>query len=300
MYKYRAFGLNVESDVPIELASPVDFKKPDVSIRFGSLADVREFHALDSQERRFLVDDGAAILHWSSVGTMAVRGGFEIVVDSPEDVDTGLLGIALSGPPLGILLHQRGELVLHASAVVIDDRIAAFVGHKGFGKSTTAAALHESGYTLFTDDILSVRLGGSPPEAFPGFSQLKLWPSAVEAIFSDGDDEAGRGEDKQTRRVASAYTGDPLPVGAIFVLGAGDLGVESIAGQAALLEILRNSYASRFVGTEGTPPDHFNRCVRLVKSVPVHRLTRMPGLSSLPEIIELVVTTVRGDGREAA
>ncbi|NNE45974.1 MAG: hypothetical protein HKN37_04860, partial [Rhodothermales bacterium] len=170
----------------------------------------------------------------------------------------------------------------------------------GFGKSTTAAALHESGYTLFTDDILSVRLGGPAPEAFPGFSQLKLWPSAVQAIFPDGDDEAGRSEVKQTRRVASAYTGDPLPVGAIFVIGVGDLGVEPVAGQVALLEILRNSYASRFVGTEGTPPAHFDRCVQLVKNVPVYRLTRMPGLSSLPDIVDLVVTTVRGDGRESA
>ncbi|MDX1740633.1 MAG: hypothetical protein R3178_05030 [Rhodothermales bacterium] len=296
MYQYRAFGLNIESEAPIELASPSRFGTPDARIRFGDLSELRSRHGLDGEDRRFLMDDEVAVLHWSSVGTVSVRDGKEIVVDPPSEVDLSLLGMALAGPPLGILLHQRGLLVLHASAVVVDDHVVAFIGHKGFGKSTTAAALHEAGFSLFTDDILAVDPATAQPMARPGFAQLKLWPSAAEAVFEDRAPAAEAQGDKILRPIETAYAEATLPVGAVFVLDAGDLSVDSVTGREAILEVLRNSYASRFVGTDGTPPDHLVKCTAFATAVPVLRLRRSPGLEELTNIVDLVVQTFRRMG----
>src|SRR3989454_2089338 len=48
------------------------------------------------------------------------REGREIVVEPAPGVDAGTLRLFLLGPVRAVLLHQRGFLVLHASAVVLD------------------------------------------------------------------------------------------------------------------------------------------------------------------------------------
>ena len=94
-----------------------------------------------------------------------------------------LLRLYLLGPALALLLHQRGFLVLHASAVSLDGGVVAFLGHSGHGKSTTAATLHARGAAIVADDVVAVDLGApGGPAALPGFPLLKLWPDAVTAL----------------------------------------------------------------------------------------------------------------------
>jgi hypothetical protein len=113
------------------------------------------------------------------IGTFLVRDGREILVDPDPDAGDALLQLALLGPVLAALLQQRGDLVLHASAVEIDGAAVGFLGGRGAGKSTMAAALLRRGYPLLTDDILAVSLEDGSPRVLPGFPQLKLWPDAV-------------------------------------------------------------------------------------------------------------------------
>ena len=59
----------------------------------------------------------------------------------------------LLGPALAVLLHQRGRLVLHAGAVAVNGRVAAFLGGPSWGKSTTTAALDRRGHGIMADDV---------------------------------------------------------------------------------------------------------------------------------------------------
>jgi hypothetical protein len=89
-----------------------------------------------------------------------------------------LLPILLAGTVSALLLNLRGHLVLHASAVAIDDIALAFVGDSGRGKSTMAALMCIDGAELITDDVLSVD-PGPPVTCIGGAPELRLRDKAA-------------------------------------------------------------------------------------------------------------------------
>jgi len=83
----------------------------------------------------------------------------------------------LSGPALVLALALSGVWCLHASAALFQDRLTAFVGESGQGKSTLAAYLAQAGapdWRLAADDILPATLTPVGVQALPHFPQLKL------------------------------------------------------------------------------------------------------------------------------
>lgn len=97
---------------------------------------------------------------------------------APEKVGRAVLRIALL-----YILHQRGLLPIHASAVAWNGRAILFFGRSGAGKSTLAAALADAGYTPLADDLCVV--DASTPGAcvvYPGFSGFRLSQADVDRI----------------------------------------------------------------------------------------------------------------------
>ena len=77
---------------------------------------------------------------------------------------------------IGAIGGLRGEaLMLHASAVALDDgRVIGFVGPSGRGKTTAAQVLGRT-YGYVTDETLAVRVDGSVV-AYPKPLSIGLWP----------------------------------------------------------------------------------------------------------------------------
>lgn len=288
MFSYFAYGLGIKSDLPLpELVAGET--AADVIVREGSVD-----HPLPERD-----DEGNYIratpeevhLFWPEEGSLLVRGGREIIVDALPGIDERVLRLSILGPALGILLHQRGYLVLHASAVRMYDKAVAFLGAAGWGKSTTAAALHARGYSLVADDILAVQFDTGSPRVFSGFPQLKLWPEAAASL---GDDPESLpllqpGLRKRNRRVTHDILREPLALGSIYVLAEdSDLEVELLPPQESFVELVRHTYTNRILASTGTIETHFRQCAGLAHSVPVYRLKRCFSLSTLPEIARLI------------
>ncbi|MGH3934369.1 MAG: hypothetical protein ACRDS1_05240 [Pseudonocardiaceae bacterium] len=71
------------------------------------------------------------------------------------------------------ILHREGWTLLHASAVVRDERAVLAFGNKGAGKTTTALLLaRHSGWELVANDRIFVRTGPSGVQILP-------WPAAA-------------------------------------------------------------------------------------------------------------------------
>ena len=80
-------------------------------------------------------------LFWDDEITFKLSNGNLMEVDTKQK-DIDFLSLFIASEALGILLFQRGDLLLHGSAIRINgDSSIIFVGEPGMGKSTTAAAL---------------------------------------------------------------------------------------------------------------------------------------------------------------
>src|SRR5438876_3447079 len=113
MNLYSAYGLAIHSTMPLPELTPLVEVDHDVLIRRGKLGWSQQTHS-GGEATWFSGEE--ACLHWDQVGTFLVRAGNEIVVDALPGVEESLIRLPLLGAVLAVLLHQRGLLVLHASA----------------------------------------------------------------------------------------------------------------------------------------------------------------------------------------
>jgi hypothetical protein len=180
VYCYSAYGLAIHSTLPLPELTATAETGPDVVIRSGKV--VLDSAEADPSASHFHIAVGEALFHWDGVGSFLVRHGREIVVDPCAEVEERLLRRPLLGVVLGALLCQRGKLVLHGSTVSANGSAIVFLGSKGAGKSTMAAAFYAQGYRLVTDDVAALDVDGqADPMVLPAFPQLNLWPDAVAA-----------------------------------------------------------------------------------------------------------------------
>ena len=141
MYYYQAFGLALRSE--LQLPELVEGRpgKYDVNILFLRPDEAGPLERFS--ETTIRVTDGEAYFSYAGIGSFFVRSGDQILIDPAPGVDEGSLRLFLLGNVLGTLAFLRGFLVLHGSAVAIDGRGVAFLGHSGEGKSTMAAAFRD-------------------------------------------------------------------------------------------------------------------------------------------------------------
>jgi hypothetical protein len=267
---YTAFGLGVRSTLPLpELTAGrggVDVRIRPQRLDDAALRDAPEQRRVAPRETRF---------HWDDVGTFAIRDGREILIDPWPGVDERLVRIALLGPALAVLLQQRGNLVLHASAVSVHGAAVAFLGCSGSGKSTLAAALHRRGHALIADDLVAVRVEAGTAVVYPGFPQLKLWPDSIRAL--GGDPEVLPRVDPEFDKRARRATGVPqraLPLARAYVLTPGNLTrIEPLPSREAVIELVRHSYGVEWLHGLFDGTDLANRA-EIARRVRLRRLTR--------------------------
>jgi hypothetical protein len=289
MFSYYICGLGITSSFPLPEALEAEAGS-DVTIRRGKVDNLPEDS--DVAHHSFRASSDEICLCWKDVGAFLIKGGREIIIDAPDDIDEKILRLFLLGRVLGSLLHQRGLLVLHASAVTVDDGAVAFLGGKGYGKSTTAAAMYTFGHTLVTDDILALQVDDvALPVVFPGYPQMRLWPEAAESLGDSVETLPRLHPDfeKRARQAARGFSSTPLPLRRIYLLADGESHkIEPLRPQEAFLEVVRHSYAVKLLEATETNSRHFLQAKKLIDSVPVFRLSRPESLTGLPELVRLV------------
>jgi hypothetical protein len=184
-HRYTVHGLEIASELELpELRPSIDpAAAPDVVVRCASVPR----HADSRQRDWFQVrEDGTAFVRIEGVARFALRNGSDVDVEALQGSDLAAVRAYLVGPVMRLLLHQRDELPLHVSAVVIDGLAWAFTGPAGTGKSTVAAALHlHAGMGFLTDDVGIVRPSPSSGPGgwmWPGPSFLKLRSDAFSGV----------------------------------------------------------------------------------------------------------------------
>jgi len=287
-YQYSAYNLIIQS--PFPLAEVISCNgTPDVLIRLEKL-DPLQFETI-SQGIGFLVTPDGVFLFWKNEASCFIRDGKEIIIDPWPGVDDRVLRLIILGPALAILLHQRGQLALHAATVEVDGKAVAFMGAPGCGKSALAAMLYRRGHTMMADDLTAIQFNGTGiPFVIPGFPQLKLWPEVISAL-GDNPESLPRiepGTEKRSYRITDGFSQKTLPLVRIYILNENSNNeIVRLAPQRALLELMRHSYRASFLKWIGAER-HLSQCASLINKVPIKQLNRPPLISGLHDVARIV------------
>lgn len=293
MYHYEVFGLDVSSEMCIpELSDGVENDR-DVTIRYGSVSKPAfEHNDQHSVARR--VPNGH-VYYIRDIGGILVVDGEEIIAAPLDGAEDRGFRFLVSGIGLGLLLHQRGLVTLHASAVAIQGQAIGFVGPKGMGKSTTAAAFHAGGYPVITDDLLVLDPTNDHIEVRPGPSHLKLYPNSIRDSLNENPDQIPKIDPQGTKRsysVQSERRAESLPLRCLYLLDyeSGDAlpHSQSIRGDQACMELIRYSYIPRLLPEEAKSSQHLKRCAKIARAVSVRRLYRKKSIDRLPDLVSHV------------
>jgi hypothetical protein len=287
MFSYFAYGLTVNSEFSIP--EFIETKNPAFDVAIQSVLPTRIEVDFPRQNPYYYFEEGNTFLKISSIGIFAIQQGREIRIACEDGLDPSQLHLYLTGNIFAFLLLQRGYLVLHASAACVDGKAAAFLGMPGAGKSSMAAALHQIGHTILVDDVTAVDLRDDPVRVIPAFPQIKLDMEAASSMGIDLntltvlDDE----EEKRGFRFTERFLSSNQPLSKIYILAdQGDQIFQRISPQAAVVELIRNSYPTRFAQAGGA--NHFLQCTQLAKQVPVFRLKKPSNLKDLTEFAALL------------
>ncbi|NLX09624.1 MAG: serine kinase [Chloroflexi bacterium] len=289
MFTYSVYGINLHAEMELpELAGGEG--TADATVRFGKVDRLPAEAA--SQWQSWHATPTETCLFFQGIGAFLVRNGTDIVADPAENAEPGVIRLAILGPALSMLLHQRGLLVLHASGVAVRERVIGFLGGSGWGKSTMAAALHTRGYPLVADDLVVIDFErGEVPLVMPGFPQLKLWPEAITSL-GDSPEQLERLHplmDKRARRAIDGFSPEPLPLHCLYVLEDSDaLGIDPLPRQQAFIELVGHSHDALLLEETGASSEHFRQCTRLVNATPIYRLNRPRDLARLPDVVALI------------
>ena len=300
---YSAYGLTIQSALSLPELTPgagaQSGSGDEVFVRFGPVDPIPS--ELNPDGFGFWSTDHEACHFLEKVGAFLVRGGREIVIDRAPGVEDRVLRLSLLGPVLALVLHQRGFLVMHASVVARDDDAVAFIGKNGWGKSTIAAALYTKGYDLVTDDVAAITIAQEGASIVPGFPQVKLWPEAATLLGETPErlPLLHPGFDKRAWRTGRGFAAAPRRLRRIYALAAGpEQPAEPVPPREACFELLGHWYGHRFgrgLWQGAAAALRLRQCAAVADRVPMQRLYRSGGPTTLLRLAEVVDAELRAD-----
>jgi hypothetical protein len=286
---YTVSGLSVGSEIMLPgMNAAEEAAEPEVTIRRAPVPVALE-GARDSGPT-WQITDKQFLLRIPEIARFLLSDGREIAFESETDSDDDI-PIFVLGTVFGILLHQREQIVMHASAVRVNGKAVLFCGASGAGKSTMAAALVQRGYPLVTDDVCAISLAGAArPVVHPDGRQLKLWAHSIDRL-----ELADRRGDRVRNRLEKFYVEPsdtsvtPLPLGAVYALREArpphQPGIERPNVVDAALLLRRHAYRPLLVRRMEQKANYFHAATAIANTAGIFHLTRTLNFAALPDVL---------------
>lgn len=292
-----AFGLVFRSEIDLPFDPAADDAPIDAEIVHGPTPETIE--GVLGAHRQWQAAPGVFLLRLPGTGSFWVTDGERITVDLEDGAEPGLVQSFLLGSCAAALLHQRGVLTLHASAIATDQGAILFAGVSGIGKSTLLAEFLRRGYRALSDDVVALRF---PEEgaivASPAYPQTKLWQDALvrQNRFTDDLPQVLPGLGKYKLSIGPLADGD-MPVRAVICLNKkinGELGIEKIQPGEAFGRLMDATYRRRIMKAHGLGAALFGKISRLTREVPAWQTTRIDGRDDVAELADTILAEVGG------
>jgi hypothetical protein len=295
LFFYNAYKLNIHSAFPIpELTKSAN--KPDIYIQKDKIKPPKlEPTSIQRQgiEALFGGNINEAYLKWPGVSTILAKDGNTLIVDpDSNDIDPQLLNLYILSEALGLILYQRGFFLLHASAVKIDEQVVIFAGCPGAGKSTTAAAFAQCGYTVLGDDMVAISLNSKGKAmVYPAFPQIKIWPATVKGLGYNQSNlpPLFSGSRKRVIQNKENFPDKPFPLAHIFIVEDGaEFKITKMLGTEAFLSLARFFPLPSGILEGVAREQHFQECIQLANQADIWKLENPKDFRVLKQLITWV------------
>ena len=251
--RYLAFGLLIDSPIPLPEASPAGRDTPaDVTVTLGEpgggLPDDSSF--IKAREKRtwwFGMPGATCMIFNCPSGLYVIKNGNEIFISLYPDADMELAKIYLLGSAMGAIQVQRGRIPVHGGVVSTPRGAMIITGGQGVGKSTMTSAFVHNGYSYLSDDVSSVSIENGHARVFPAYPQRKLIRDACAPLGYVPDDLilVDEKRDKFAVRDRDNWQSEPADLWAIIELypvEGGRVTVSPVTGHKKLAGVTRNLY----------------------------------------------------------
>jgi hypothetical protein len=292
---YRIAGLQIASEIDLPGAIELTTAPTAVDVR------VRRVSAIAVPEETTVIGPNWTIagssfhLHIPSVARYHIAEGTEIAMATEPGVADADAVIFLLGTAFAILLYQRREIVMHASAVMVGGRAILFAGRSGAGKSTLAAVLGQRGFAQVNDDLCRVGFDAAGrPVAYPDGRKAKLWRDTLDqlAIGARAGARVRAHIDKYYVDPPVPAREEPVPIAAIYALREQRppfaFGIERPSGLDAAQLLGRGLYRGRVVPKMGLSAEIFAALNRLRGAAAIFRLTRPSDFALMDDVAGLL------------
>jgi hypothetical protein len=309
---YRVFNLSLISNYPFPgylqtglFTGEVEVQPPEVVF---ACRPERPFPVNWEQGRLVFQSAGrtkagesiASLFHFDTFDVLRFPGIADFYL-GPDRIDCHVLGNAnrlesVLSTVLAYWLERESLPVLHASALVIQDRAVAFAATSGSGKSTLAAAFLRAGYPLLSDDLLALESRADGFWGRPGLPRINLWPDqaghflGLDTHLKQSIPLLGESTPVPAEQASSgSFCDQPRPLACVYLPDRRDLpesGIEiqPLALAEAVIELVRNSCLIALVEKSGWQARRLELFSRLVQVTPVRRLLYPTGFEHLPQV----------------
>ena len=244
MYKYKCFGASLSTDFEIPFL-PHSLGKKNSEIRINKGSDV----SVAFDDKYFIeMNLKKGIFFRPKFGSTQISKGSDISYKTLNKTNPINLSFNLLSHPLGYAFYQKGEYVLHASAIEINNKAYLFTGASGLGKSTTVLNLLKNG-RFITEDIARVTFKDNKAFIYPSLPVIKLKDQLIykeeinikESFSIDADSRGRRGFIIQD----FDYTNEPVEISSCFVLTkSNNQNLREIFLRDSFKHLLLNSFCS--------------------------------------------------------
>lgn len=294
-YRYKIYGLNIESEIILPELEVLDQGEPiDVNISYGIMPSKIQSYIKKGKRNRYKKRE--MWFYIDKVANYLITNGDSIIVEPDNNASDIEIKKFILGSCLGMALIQRQTVAIHGGTVVVNNKAIILTGNSGAGKSTLTAAFRLDGYKFLSDDVAATIVDLDNLEDIlvcPGYPRQKLCIDAMNNMdYNAGDftmiDET---RNKYSIPTDESFVSNNIPLGAIVEINAcacDCVEIEEVDGLDKIDLLMKNIYRIEITTKSGIYDKYLSKCINIAKKVPFYRLKRPIGKLSVKEQIDLI------------